>query len=52
MTGAAFTADVILKDDEGLVRGGVRGQARIRVDSQTLATRTWRMICSTVRFRS
>ncbi len=47
----AYQARVPLDNPDGLLRTGLRGTARIRVEDRTLGQRLWRLACRTVRFR-
>lgn len=47
----SYEAQVKLHDREGLLRIGLRGQAKIYVGSRTLAQRLWRFLAETFRFR-
>lgn len=47
----SYQAHVDIDDPDGLMRLGVRGQAKIHSDWQTLASRTWRFITQTFNFK-
>jgi putative peptide zinc metalloprotease protein len=47
----SYLAHVDIDDTEGVIRLGVRGQAKIHADWQTLASRTWRFITQTFNFK-
>ena len=47
----SYQAHVDIDDPGGLMRLGVRGQAKIHSDWQTLASRTWRFITQTFNFK-
>jgi putative peptide zinc metalloprotease protein len=46
-----YQVRVAVDDDEGVLRLGLRGRAKIHVDPQTLANRAWRFIGQTLNFK-
>jgi putative peptide zinc metalloprotease protein len=46
----SYQAQVLLEDEEGLLRLGLRGRAKIHTGSRTLAQRAWRYFSHTFRF--
>jgi hypothetical protein len=47
----SYQARVPIRDDDGLERLGVRGQARIYTDWTPLGTRLWRLVAQTFNFK-
>ena len=47
----SYQARVPIDDPEGLVRLGVRGQARVYTDWLPLGTRLWRLVAHTFNFK-
>jgi putative peptide zinc metalloprotease protein len=47
----SYQARVPVEDSEGLLRLGLRGQAKIYTAPETLATRLWRLLTHTLHFR-
>ena len=48
---ASYQASVPIDDPDGLLRSGLRGTARIRVDNASLGARLWRLAMQTINFR-
>jgi putative peptide zinc metalloprotease protein len=47
----SYQARVPLDDPEGLLRNGLRGQAKVYAPPETVATRLWRLLTHTFHFR-